>query len=124
MGKSSKNSITRSSTRPARRARRGTAAAETVAIEAAAAPVEAAAPAEAAAAPVEAAAPAEAAAPVEAAAPAEAAAAPAPAAPAPAPAPGHNRVQQLAFHYYAESGFAQGNALDHWLRAETELTSE
>ncbi|HKE16259.1 MAG TPA: DUF2934 domain-containing protein [Kofleriaceae bacterium] len=114
MGKSSKNSITRSSTRPARRARRGTAAAETVAIEAAAAPAEAAVEAAA----VEAAAPEAAA--VETAAPEAGAPAPAEAAPAPA----HHQVQQLAFHYYAESGFAQGNALDHWLRAETELTGE
>jgi Protein of unknown function (DUF2934) len=33
----------------------------------------------------------------------------------------HDQVAQLAFHYFADSGYAHGHALDHWLRAEHEL---
>jgi hypothetical protein len=100
MGKSSKKSI--NSNRPARRARRGTAAAtETVATAA----VTPAADDVTAAAPVS-----------------EAATADAPATEA-APAPSRQDVQQLAFYYYAESGYVNGNALDHWLRAEHDLAS-
>jgi hypothetical protein len=32
-----------------------------------------------------------------------------------------DQVAQLAYQYFEESGFAHGNDLDHWLRAETEL---
>ncbi len=97
MGKSSKKSINSSSNRPARRARRGTAAVgETVADLA---PATTAAPADDVA---------------------PAASEPAPATDA-ASAPSRHEVQQLAFHYYAESGYVQGNALDHWLRAENEI---
>ena len=32
-----------------------------------------------------------------------------------------DQVAQLAYRYFEESGFAHGNDLDHWLRAETEL---
>jgi hypothetical protein len=41
--------------------------------------------------------------------------------PAPA-APARPEVEQLAFSYFVEDGFAHGHALDHWLRAESELT--
>ena len=100
MGKSSKKSI--NSNRPARRARRGTAAAtETVATAA----VTPAASDVTPAAPVS-----------------EVATADAPATEA-APAPSRDDVQQLAFYYYAESGYVNGNALDHWLRAEHDLAS-
>jgi len=99
MGKSSKKSINSSSNRPARRARRGAAAAgenvADLAPAAAAAPADDVTPAVGEPAPVTAAAPASA-------------------------LPRHE-VQQLAFHYYAESGYVQGKALDHWLRAESEL---
>ena len=100
MGKSSKKSINSNSARPARRARRGAAASEPVA----AAPV--------AAEPAADAAPAADAPAAEPLAVTEV---------APAAAPSRREVQQLAFHYYAESGYVNGNALDHWLRAETEL---
>lgn len=86
MSKSSRNSIARNTNRPARRARRGTAAVEPTAVESSA--VEAAAPA------------------------------------APAPAPSHDEVAQLAFHYFADSGYSDGQALAHWLRAESELSSK
>jgi hypothetical protein len=32
-----------------------------------------------------------------------------------------DQVAALAYRYYVESGFEQGNALSHWLRAESEL---
>ena len=32
-----------------------------------------------------------------------------------------DQVAQLAYRYYEESGFADGNDLEHWLRAESEL---
>ncbi len=97
MGKSSKKSI--NSNRPARRARRGTAAAAETVATAAVTPAADGTPA----APVS-----------------EVATADAPATEA-APAPSRHDVQQLAFYYYAESGYVNGNALDHWLRAEHDL---
>lgn len=45
-----------------------------------------------------------------------------PSAPAPlAPAVDEDQVAALAYQYYVEGGYQQGHALDHWLRAETEL---
>jgi Protein of unknown function (DUF2934) len=95
MGKSSKKSINRTSTRPARSARRNASAAPdaNAAVTTAADVVTPTA---------------------EAAAPAAEAAAAQPEAP-------QGEVAQLAFHYFAESGYVHGNALDHWLRAESTL---
>lgn len=101
MGKSSKKSI--NTNRPARRARRGAAATEAVAAVTPAA--DAVTPAADDVTPVAATELATEAPPVAEAAPA---------------APRHE-VQQLAFSYYAESGYENGHALDHWLRAEHEL---
>jgi hypothetical protein len=39
-----------------------------------------------------------------------------------APAPSRHQIAQLAYRYFEESGFAHGHALEHWLRAEAELT--
>jgi hypothetical protein len=36
-------------------------------------------------------------------------------------APSSDEIAALAYRYFVESGYQQGNALDHWLRAETEL---
>jgi hypothetical protein len=45
-----------------------------------------------------------------------------PSAPAPlAPVVDEEQVAALAYRYYVEGGYQQGHALDHWLRAETEL---
>lgn len=113
MGKSSKK--TRTTSRPARRATRAAAVdvavatpAEPIALEAEATPADAIAvePAMAAETPVD--------------APMAAEVAPAEVAPAAQTAP--REVAQLAFRYFAESGYEHGHALDHWLRAETELT--
>jgi hypothetical protein len=98
MGKSSRK--TRTTSRPARRAARSTEAVST--------PIETAA----SAAPSETIPETPA---VEAAPAADAAAVDAPAAPV------QREVAQLAFRYFAESGYEHGHALDHWLRAETEL---
>ena len=95
MGKNTKR-MTRTTDRPARRASRSTA--------------EVAPPAPAAQTPVEAAAPV-----------VEIAAAVAEPASAPVRAPTHAQVAQLAFRYFAETGYVHGHALDHWLRAEAEL---
>lgn len=43
-----------------------------------------------------------------------------PAIPEPAKLDDH-QVAQLAYHYYVISGYQQGHALEHWLRAENEL---
>ena len=97
MGKSSKKSINRTSTRPARSARRNASAAPdanaavTTAADVVTPTAEAAAPN----------------------APALESAA--------QPEPPQAEVAQLAFHYFAESGYVHGNALDHWLRAESTL---
>ena len=53
----------------------------------------------------------------------QAAATPSPSTETPAAEAPRHEVAQLAFHYFTESGFVHGNALDHWLRAETELGS-
>jgi hypothetical protein len=37
------------------------------------------------------------------------------------PAPSPVDVAQLAFRFFADSGYVHGHALDHWLRAEAEL---
>jgi len=47
---------------------------------------------------------------------------PAPGAPPSAPAP--EEVAQLAFQFFADAGFVHGHALDHWLRAESEIRGE
>ena len=36
-------------------------------------------------------------------------------------APSTEQIAELAYRYFVESGYVQGNALEHWLRAETEL---
>ncbi len=36
-------------------------------------------------------------------------------------APATDEIASLAYRYFVESGYQQGNALDHWLRAESEL---
>ena len=33
----------------------------------------------------------------------------------------HDEIAELAYCIYAESGFPEGRALDHWLQAETEI---
>ncbi|HEY8141041.1 MAG TPA: DUF2934 domain-containing protein [Kofleriaceae bacterium] len=38
-----------------------------------------------------------------------------------APVVDEDQVAALAYRYYVEGGYQQGHALDHWLRAETEL---
>jgi biotin carboxyl carrier protein len=100
MGKSTKR-ITRNTDRPARRASRST--------------TEAAPPAPTSGTPAETAEPTVA--PV-----AESTAGVELAAVAPVHAPTHGQVARLAFRYFAESGHVHGQALDHWLRAEAELT--
>jgi hypothetical protein len=42
-------------------------------------------------------------------------------APAPLAPVDEDQVAALAYRYYVEGGYQQGHALDHWLRAETEL---
>lgn len=96
MSKSSRKRITRTTDRPARRASRSTT-------EAASTP---AAPVETTAEPTQ--------------APASEVAAVEPAAPA-LSAPTYGQIAQLAFRYFAESGYLHGHAFDHWLRAEVEL---
>jgi hypothetical protein len=34
-----------------------------------------------------------------------------------------HEIAQKAYQYFEESGFAHGNDLDHWLRAERDLTA-
>ena len=38
-------------------------------------------------------------------------------------APSTEQIAELAYRYFEESGYVQGNDLEHWLRAETELRS-
>lgn len=38
-------------------------------------------------------------------------------------APTAEQIAELAYRYFEESGYVQGNDLEHWLRAESELSS-
>ncbi len=40
---------------------------------------------------------------------------------APTPLASDEQVAALAYKYYVDSGYEQGHALEHWLRAESEL---
>lgn len=36
-------------------------------------------------------------------------------------APSTEQIAALAYRYFEESGYVQGHAMEHWLRAESEL---
>ncbi len=43
--------------------------------------------------------------------------------PAISASPTSDQIAELAYRYFEESGYAPGNDVEHWLRAESELRS-